>query len=63
MEAKQLQKPKIDVAVAGSSKPDLKRKHQEVEKHQELEEQDENLGPIPIAKLEVSFQDDPVVAG
>lgn len=63
MEAKQLQKPKIDAAVASSSKPDLKRKHQEVEKHQELEEQDENLGPIPIAKLEVGFQDDPVVGG
>lgn len=50
--AKTTNKP-VDTAVAGSSKPDLKRKHQEHQK-QELEENDENTGPIPIVKLEVN---------
>lgn len=40
------------VAVAGTSaKPSLKRKADEELK--ELEENDENQGPIPIVKLEV----------
>lgn len=45
---------KGDVAVAGSSKkPDLKRKHQDDVK--DREENEENCGPIPIVKLEVSL--------
>lgn len=42
------------VAVAGpSTKPDLKRKHQDAVK--DCEENEENCGPIPIVKLEVSL--------
>lgn len=50
MEAKTMSKPAV--AVAGTSaKPSLKRKADEELK--ELEENDENQGPIPIVKLEV----------
>lgn len=49
MEAKR--PAKEDAVASSSTKPDLKRKHQELETA--IEENAENLGPIPIVKLEV----------